>query len=148
VTDASLEDELIGLVAMELGVRRENIAPSSRLLQDLGLDGDDAVEFFAVFERRYGADLSGLYGHWDRHFGPEGFGGPLTLLVMLVVLALPFLALPFGISPLWVLGGEFVALLLWMWPLRQWLIKDETLPVTVEHLMIAAQTKRWPIAYE
>jgi acyl carrier protein len=148
VSDASIDHQLIGLISEQIGVPRGKITPSSRLLQDLGMDGDDAVEFFADFAERYGADLTPLYTHWDKHFGPEGLVGPTSFAVMLVLVALPFLALPFGVSPLWVMGAEFVALVLWMWPLRQWLIKDETVPVTVEHLLITARTKRWPITYE
>jgi hypothetical protein len=51
---------------------------------------------------------------------------------------LVFLVLPVpraAVRHLTTVGGEFVALLLWMWPLRQWLITDEILPVTVEHLL-------------
>lgn len=144
----SIEAEVIDLIARERGLPRHRVALSSRLLQDLGMDGDDAVEFFQDFERRYCADLEPLYRHWDRHFGPEGFGSPLSLLVMLVLLFLPLPLIALGIPPAWVWGVEIAAILLWLWPLGQWPLKDETVPVTVEEVVLAASTKRWPVAYE
>jgi hypothetical protein len=66
---------------------------------------------------------------------------------MLLLLFAPLLLMPFGISPLWVWGAEIAALLLWLWPLRQWPLKDKTIAVTVQDLVLAAETKRWPINY-
>jgi acyl carrier protein len=58
-----IEAEVIDLIARERGLPHHKVALSSRLLQDLGMDGDDAVEFFQDFEKRYGADLAPLYLH-------------------------------------------------------------------------------------
>lgn len=139
---------MIDLIAHERGLPRHKVSLSSRLLHDLGMDGDDAVEFFQDFEKRYRPDLAPLYQHWDRHFGPEGFGGPMMFLVILVLVFLPLPLIPLGISPAWVWGIEITAILLWLWPLRQWPLKDKTIAVTVKDVVAAAETKQWPIAYE
>ncbi len=112
------------------------------------MDGDDAVEFFQDIEKRYGPDLAPLYQHWDRHFGPEGFGSPMMFLVMLILLFLPLPLIRFGISPAWVWRVEIAAVLLWLWPLRQWPLKDKIVAVKVEDVVEAATTKRWPIDYD
>ena len=143
-----IEAEIVGLIAHERGLPSHKVTLSSRLLHDLGMDGDDAVEFFREFEERYDADLATLYEHWDRHFGPEGLGSPTTFLVMLVLLFLPLPLIPLGISPALVWGAEIAAVLLWHWPVKQWPLKDKTIPVTVEDVIVAAETKRWPIAYD
>jgi acyl carrier protein len=144
----SIEAEVIDLIAHERGLPRRKVILSSRLLHDLGMDGDDAVEFFQDFEKRYGPDLAPLYRHWDRHFGPEGFGSPMMFLILLALVFLPIPLIPLGISPEWVWGIEIGAILLWLWPLRQWPLKDKTIAVTVEDVVMAAKTKQWPIAYE
>jgi hypothetical protein len=143
----SLEHEVIELVAVERGLAPAKVNLRSRLLHDLGMDGDDAVEFFEDFEKRYGADLTPLYQHWSRHFGPEGCGSPTSCLLMFLLVLSPFPLMPLGISPVWVWGLEIAALLLWLWPLRQWPLKDNTIPVTVQDLVAAAESKQWPISY-
>jgi Protein of unknown function (DUF1493) len=47
------------------------------LQTDLGMDGDDAVEFFAEFFEKFGIDSSRF--HFADHFGPEQPPSPLTL---------------------------------------------------------------------
>ena len=39
---------------VEMGVRAERLSTTSRLLHDLGIDGDDAVNFFLALEQRFG----------------------------------------------------------------------------------------------
>lgn len=147
VTNAILP-EIIEHVAEQTGIKPGKLNATTRLLQDTGMDGDDAVEFFTDFEKRYDADLAPLYAHWDRHFGPEGFGTPTSILIMLVLIFAPILLIPLGVSPLWGWGVELVGLTVWLWPFRQWPLKDNTIAVTVGDLASAAETKRWPISYD
>jgi hypothetical protein len=145
---SSVHAEVIELVAEERGLAVAKVQLSSRLWHDLGMYGDDAVEFFEKFQNRYGVDLTALHQNWDCHFGPEGFGSLMLLPVMVLLLLLPVPLLPLGISPILVWTLELVALLLWFWPLRQWPLKDKSIPVTVQDLVSAAETKRWPMTYE
>ena len=147
MTAASLEQDIIDLVAEERGLAPERVKLNSGLLEELGMDGDDAVEFFEQFEARYGPDLTPLYQNWDRHFGPEGFGSPRSCALMFLLLISPFLFIPFGIHPFWVWGAEIAGLLLWLW-LRQPPLKNTMIPITVQDLTIAAETKQWPITYD
>jgi len=50
---------------------RARLKASDRLQVDLGMDGDDAVEFFEAFEDRFGVDLSHLRQHWSEYFAEE-----------------------------------------------------------------------------
>jgi hypothetical protein len=147
MTDAMLS-EIIEHVAEQTGIKPEKLGVTTRLLQDAGMDGDDAVEFFTDFEKRYEADLTPLYAHWDRHFGPEGFGSPMSIMVMLVLLFAPIILGPFGVSPMWGWSVELAGVLIWLWSLRQWPLKDNTIAVTVADLALAAESKRWPLSYD
>lgn len=51
--------------------RNRVINASDRLLQDLGLDGDDAAELFAELSHRFGTNFQALQAHWERHFRAE-----------------------------------------------------------------------------
>ena len=77
--------DVIAIVAEERGRKSSEIKLSHRLLDDLGMDGDDAVDFFTGLKRRYNVDLNVLDREWDRHFGPEG----LQTWILLPVLAFP-----------------------------------------------------------
>jgi len=50
--------EVIDLLAHERGLTRDKFNPSDRLLHDLGMDGDDAVDFFNSVHERFGTDLT------------------------------------------------------------------------------------------
>lgn len=67
-----LENEVRQMLARERGLSVKRITPSSRLREDLGMDGDDAVEFFVEVNQRFGTDLSSLQENWSRYFSPEG----------------------------------------------------------------------------
>lgn len=54
------------------GVRKEHLSFTSRLRHNLGLEGDDAVEFFSTLATRFGTDLTVLEEDWSSYFGPDG----------------------------------------------------------------------------
>ena len=76
-------DVVLAFVAESTGVAPGQVTLSSRLAQDLGLDGDDAVEFMEAFKSHFGVDLSAF--EFRRHFGPEAAFSPLHWLFWLVV---------------------------------------------------------------
>ncbi|QIK95895.1 DUF1493 family protein [Sphingomonas sp. HDW15A] len=139
--------QIVERVSEQTGVKPEKLDASTRLLQDIGMDGDDAVEFFEDFEERYGVDLSPLYANWGRHFGPEGFGTPKTFVVLLILMFAPVSLLLFGVSPIWGWAVELAGVVIWNLAVRKWAPKDETLTVTVGDLVLAAKSKRWPLVY-
>jgi acyl carrier protein len=66
------------LVAEERSEPISNIGLDTTLQDDLGMDGDDAVEFFTLFSERFNVDLTDL--QWERHFGSE-YWSTLYILV-------------------------------------------------------------------
>ena len=66
------------LVAKHRAMSPDELALDLRLGEDLGMDGDDAVEFFADYAREFHVDLAAM--RWKRHFGPEAGWTPLVLL--------------------------------------------------------------------
>src|SRR5450755_1198605 len=78
-----LEDRVQGFTAQHLGVTRSRLSTATRLNRDLGMDGDDAAEFFKDFAAEFQVNLDDLYTRWDQHFGPEG--GPSFGLVVILV---------------------------------------------------------------
>lgn len=48
---------------------KSNVLPESRLLSDLGLDGDDAGELIEALSKRFDISWEGF--HWLRYFGDE-----------------------------------------------------------------------------
>ena len=59
------------------------LSADTGLLDDLGMDGDDAVEFMEAFSKEFDVDMSEF--EFNRHFGPEGFS-PLALFYFLYCL--------------------------------------------------------------
>jgi hypothetical protein len=64
------EVEVLEFVARTVGVRCSKLSMSTRLLGDLGIDGDDADEFFKDFSETFHVNVSQL--DLSRHFGGEG----------------------------------------------------------------------------
>ena len=50
-------------------VSRQSVTASTRLLHDLGIDGDDAIEILTDFGKRFGVDFSSF--SFERYFGSE-----------------------------------------------------------------------------
>lgn len=48
------------MLANKSGIKPESILPDHRLLQDLGIDGDDAVELINSIARRFQIDMTGF----------------------------------------------------------------------------------------
>ena len=61
--------ELIVLVAEQTGVSPSRITATTRIGEDLGVDGDDASDLLTAFASRFHVDLAGF--QFARHFCPE-----------------------------------------------------------------------------
>ena len=136
--------EVIQMLAKERGLSQDRIKPSSRLLQDLGMDGDDAVDFFISLEERFGTDISALREKWGEHFGPEGFSCWNGLVIMPMAIIAGAGA---GLLDLGFLGGAaiFIALLTaWILAIRKWGPPDKMEPITVAEVVAAVEAGAWP----
>lgn len=69
-----VEEAIRRILVERHAVPARRVRPDARLVEDIGLDGDDAVEFVQEIERKFGTDLSGLHRDWHCRFGPEGLG--------------------------------------------------------------------------
>ncbi|MDP3024437.1 MAG: DUF1493 family protein [candidate division Zixibacteria bacterium] len=70
-------EKIKDFVAENLVVKKEKLTAGTRLLEDLGIDGDDAAEFIEVFSKKFDIDMTDFV--FEKHFGQEGFN-PLMFL--------------------------------------------------------------------
>lgn len=57
---------------------KARLSAATSVNDDLGIDGDDGVEFMLAFGRRFGVDLS-RFPH-AKYFGPEESAHPLSMI--------------------------------------------------------------------
>lgn len=76
--DAALVEDIVKLVT-EVSARSD-VRADSRLLSDLGIDGNQARVLMGELAARYDVDLSGL--QWQRYFDNEGFDFVEPFVVM------------------------------------------------------------------
>lgn len=138
------ESEVIDLVAQERGLPREKVHLSKRLLQDLGMDGDDAVDFFTSVHERFGTDLTHLQAHWSEHFGPEGFSPWTALVIIPAAIIGGVVAGATGLSAFWGFAITVALLVAWVWVMRRWGPPDRMVPITVGEVVAAVEAGAWP----
>ena len=128
----ALPDLVRRFVAEATGYPLDRVQMETRPSEDLGVDGDDAVELLEAFVERFGVDLSEL--RFDRHFAPEGLPFSAGLILSLGAV---------GLMLLWVwawwaaLLGAALVVVLWK---RQ---APNSYALRVRHLVVAAEMGRW-----
>ena len=70
-------DRVRGLVSGQSGVPEAEITLETRLVEDLGIDGDDGDELLQAFAHEFGVDMSNMDPL--NYFGDEGTGLPETM---------------------------------------------------------------------
>lgn len=70
-----VETAVIEFVVLETSANPSGLTLDTRLREDIGTDGADAVEFFEHFASAFGVDLSGF--EISQRFGPEAAFNPL-----------------------------------------------------------------------
>lgn len=136
--------EVINLVAHERGLPRDKLKLSDRLLHDLGMDGDDAVDFFDNVHQRFGTDLTHLHEHWSEHFGPEGFSCWNGLVIIPAAVIGGAVAGMTGLSTFWGFVITVALLAAALWAMRRWGPSDRTVPITVGEVVAAVGAGAWP----
>ena len=140
-----LEERIIEFTAEERGMKREDIELSSGLSDDLGMDGDDAVDFLEKFGKKFSVDLELLWKHWPRHFGPE-FSGPSLGAIMLIVACVvlgDLLHRAFHRIPAWAWMIALIVAEVWTYNRFFADRNPDVIPVTVGDLMDAAKAGKW-----
>lgn len=112
--------EVVEMLANERGLSPDKIEPSSRLLQDLGMDGDDAVDFFISLQERFRTDLSALHEVWSDHFGPECFSCWNGLVIMPAAVIGGGAAGPLDLGIAGGIALTVALLVLWLWVMKRW----------------------------
>jgi acyl carrier protein len=64
-----IEFQIKKLIADECGYEIDGLNPETRLLHDLGVDGDDGIELLKAFAKKLDVDMTDL--DVTKHFGPE-----------------------------------------------------------------------------
>ena len=136
--------EVFDLVAEERGVARDRVQLASRLLHDLGMDGDDAVDFFETVHDRFGTDLTNLHASWGTHFGSEGFSPWNGLIIIPTALIGGVIAGSAGLSGLWGFAIAIALLVVWVLIMRRWGPPDKLVAVTVADVVQAVEAGAWP----
>ena len=144
-----IEQNVLRFVAEETGCSAKRLTLTSRLAHDVGADGDDAVDLFEKFEKKYDVDLTLLYQHWDEHFSPEGGGPGLGFMAAtgMALMAGDFLNRAYRPIPSW---AWMIALLAAFLVVHAKYFSEpvKAAPITVQELVDAAISHRWARRYE
>jgi hypothetical protein len=140
-----LHDRILALVSLATGAKAEKLQLGKTLSGDLGMEGDDAAEFFEKFGSEFAVDLTDLYRNWSFYFSPEGVPITTALLVAIPPVAIAILLQRFfpRLHGMVALG---IAVLLWLpvfvrW--SRWRYNNRTLQITIEDLVQSASTGKW-----
>lgn len=146
-TDVDLEENVLAFVRHRWAIpRRHHLCLESRIAEDLGVDGEDAVEFFKDFGKGFKVDFADLHIRWNQHFAPEGSGSFGAIVVLCLCVTAGFwLHDLFGLVPPWGWGiGLIVAATLIH---RRWFTNGKILPISVGDLVESARLGRWTKSY-
>jgi hypothetical protein len=143
----AIEERVFLFVARERSVKRAKLSLSSRLNQDLGMDGDDAVEFFEKFRREFQVDFDELTERWSEFFGSEGvslvvgLAGIACLVGCVAIAALLYRLIDFLPLLAWemVTVGCFLVAMFY-WASRR---KSPLREITISDLIDAARAGKW-----
>jgi hypothetical protein len=145
-----VEERTINLIVEVTGIQRKRVQLSSRLVDDIGMDGDDAIDSFKKFGQSLHVDLDVLYEHWDNHFFPEGFGGmSIGYLVIIVASVIVGGLVHAAVSriPVWL--AMMGVMVLSFWICGKFFVEHQPAktPITVQDLVAAASSGKWVIHY-
>jgi hypothetical protein len=146
--EASLQERVLAFVSEQTGVKPEKIRPATTLSHDLGIEGDDAVEFFEKFHTKFAVDLQELGRDWSFYFCPEGvpISGVLVVIIPMALIALVLVEMLPRV-PEWLCS--IAALVFWMFLIGFWgnwrerSAKTKRPQVAVQDLIDCAHSGVW-----
>jgi len=77
-----LLNEVIAFVAEYWEVPKSQLFAETSINNDLGMDGDDGLDFMQAFSRRFAVDL-GTFPH-NNYFGVEASATPISIIAMMI----------------------------------------------------------------
>ncbi len=139
------QGRVLALVSEATGVKLEKLQLTTTLSGNLGMEGDDAVEFFEKFGSEFAVNLSDLHRDWKFYFSPEGV--PITTALLVAIPPVAIAILLEGFFPrLHGMVALGIAVLLWLpvlVPWSRWRYKNRTLQITIEDLVQSASSGKW-----
>jgi hypothetical protein len=153
-TEMQLEWRVKDRLAAKLAIDGDEISMLFRLRSDLGMDGDNAVEFFQRYGDDFGVDLTELKAAWRFYFGPErpalSRGTKLALIAgvsawMLQAILYPQLSTFFGL-----VTAAGLSVIVWLAvEIAERMNRDPEVPtereITVGDLVEHARTGVWKV---
>ena len=137
-----LEEQVLSFVAQHRQTDPGKLSSTTRLAQDLGMQGEDATEFLKEFSKAFSVNPDGLRARWRQHFSPEGRGTLFAIAAMVVCVAAGFrLAEALGILPAW--GWGLLLIVLFLLSYQRWRRNHAKAPITIADLIEAARSGRW-----
>ncbi len=140
-------EEIVRYLHQEQGCKLERLTPNARILQDLGVDGDDAGDLLEHLHREFGTDFSGIE-KWTTYFNHEGYsmrGGCLGMVVSMSAAAALAIAITtkFDLRDAW---GYVITLTIWVAiaVVLSRIFPDTHEPITIAELAAAAEAGAWP----
>lgn len=142
----SIAAEIINLLAQKRDLPPESIRQSDRLLQDLGIDGDDAVNLFVSLQEQFGTDLTRLREHWSEHFRTTRSGCWTALVPFPSFIVFVLVMVSTGSKALGVAAAlAFAFLVISAWIIHRRRLRDIIMvPITVGQVVAAAEAGMWP----
>jgi len=144
-----IEQSILAFVARETCRNPKRLALNSRLVHDLGVDGDDAVELFEKFGEKYGVDLTALFQNWDHHFVPEGSGPGIGFMIAVGAAAILGDLLHRAYPPIpawaWMIPPPIAYLFVHA---KFFAEPADCVPITIQELVDAAISRTWDRHYE
>ena len=141
---SAVQDRVLALVSDAVGVKPEKLQMRTMLSRGLGMEGDDAAEFFEKFGSEFAVDLTDLDRDWRFYFSSEGVSFATALLVTVPAVGLAILLerLVPGLHGMAALGiaGLFWLALLVRW--SKWRNKDSP-QISIEDLVQSASSGKW-----
>ena len=140
----SIADHVYTVLVEHTGASVKKLNPATTLSRDLGIEGDDAIEFFEAFRNAFCVDLARLDQDWHCYFGSEGVG----FLTIIIVLAPPFV-LAYGMQKLfsgWPFWPPLIAaVIVWVavMSVRQRFVWKSRPQISVQDLVDCAKVGRW-----
>ncbi|TSD83037.1 hypothetical protein FFK22_039860 [Mycobacterium sp. KBS0706] len=138
---------ITSLLERDYGIPRSMVSPSTRVLHDLRIDGDDAVELIEWIRGRFGTDFARLEQQWLSYFNPEGmtlrsaFIGVLSIIVAGVV---GMISAPSHVPHFAAVALSLGSSLVCAWALHRFLPRREVRPLTIGQLADAVRSGAWP----
>jgi len=80
--NTELLNDVIAFVAEYWEEPESQLSAETSVNNDLGMDGDDGLEFMQAFSRRFAVDLA-TFPH-NNYFGAEAAATPISLIAMMI----------------------------------------------------------------